>query len=268
MTIHHLNCCTMTPPSPRLINGRGSWFGRGHMVAHVLLIESSDGLVLVDAGLGLADCAHPKERLGAVFVSVVSPLLEPAETAIRQVEALGYDARDVRHIVCTHLDVDHAGGLSDFPDATVHVYAAEHRAAMKPKTFMEKERYKKAHFAHQPSWQLHEVDGESFKGLSAVRAIVEPDILLVPTTGHSRGHAAVAVETAEGWLLHAGDAYFNKGEMNEPPTCPAGVLRFQQVAAISERARLQNQAKLRQLRQDNRDVRVFSAHDPDELAAF
>jgi glyoxylase-like metal-dependent hydrolase (beta-lactamase superfamily II) len=36
-----------------------------------------------------------------------------------QVQRLGFDPRDVRHIVLTHLDFDHAGGLDDFPHATV-----------------------------------------------------------------------------------------------------------------------------------------------------
>ncbi|MFD0510570.1 MBL fold metallo-hydrolase [Streptomyces aureus] len=30
---------------------------------------------------------------------------------------LGYAVDDVRHIVLTHLDLDHAGGLPDFPRA-------------------------------------------------------------------------------------------------------------------------------------------------------
>ncbi len=34
---------------------------------------------------------------------------------------LGYSINDVRHIILTHLDLDHAGGLHDFPNAAVHV---------------------------------------------------------------------------------------------------------------------------------------------------
>ena len=263
-TIHHLNCCTMNPPSPRLVNGRGGWLGRGRMIAHVLLIESSDGLVMVDSGIGLADCNNPRERLGGMFHSVVNPSVDPAETAIRQVEALGYQPRDVRHIVLTHMDVDHAGGLPDFPDANVHVYRAEHAAAMNP-TWRERERYRQVQWAHGPKFVLHDVDGETFKGLASVRAIVEPEVLLVPTTGHTRGHAAVAVKNGDGWLLHCGDAYFNRGEMDEPPNCPGGLVAFQKLVAMNERDRVHNQARLRALRSDHGDVHVFSAHDPDEL---
>ena len=53
------------------------------------------------------------------------------ETAAHQIAALGYSLDEVRHIVLTHLDLDHAGGMADFPRAQVHVLAAEHNAAFK-----------------------------------------------------------------------------------------------------------------------------------------
>ena len=42
---------------------------------------------------------------------------------------LGFSPDDVRHIVLTHLDFDHAGGIEDFPNARVHVLAREREAA-------------------------------------------------------------------------------------------------------------------------------------------
>ena len=36
-------------------------------------------------------------------------------------DGAGFRREDVRHILVTHLDFDHAGGLPDFPDAVVHV---------------------------------------------------------------------------------------------------------------------------------------------------
>jgi glyoxylase-like metal-dependent hydrolase (beta-lactamase superfamily II) len=44
---------------------------------------------------------------------------------LEQVKQLGFSPRDVRHIVLTHLDSDHAGGLENFPEAHVHVLEAE-----------------------------------------------------------------------------------------------------------------------------------------------
>lgn len=269
MRVHHLDCCPMRPYTERFIQGEGSWGKPGRMVAHCLLIETEGGLVLVDTGLGIDDVRAPLERLGRLFLLATRPRLDEANTALRQVEALGFRGSDVRHIVLTHLDVDHAGGLADFPAAKVHVYDAEHRAAMHPRTRMEAERYRPAQWAHEPDWQRHDDDGEAFEGLVAVRAIVEPDVLLVPTIGHSRGHAAVAVRTGDGWLLHCGDAYFHHDEMRDPPTCPPGLRLFQRIVAVDNVSRLHNQRKLRELRAHTEGrVQVFSAHDALELSAL
>ena len=59
-----------------------------------------------------------------------TPRLDPAETAVRQVEALGYSKSDVRHLLLTHLDRDHAGGIPDFPNAKVHVHHREYDMAV------------------------------------------------------------------------------------------------------------------------------------------
>ena len=63
MRIHHLNTGTMCPIGRRLVNGTGSIFQRARMVCHCLLIETNDGLALVDTGIGLDDIANPP-RLG------------------------------------------------------------------------------------------------------------------------------------------------------------------------------------------------------------
>src|SRR6478609_10642819 len=119
----------------------GSFGGRllpTGMVAHCLLVERPDGLLLVDTGFGSADVADPR-RLGQPFRAIVRPELLPAETALAQVTALGYAAADVTDIALTHLDLDHVGGLADFPTARVHVFADEHDAALAP-TLREKAR--------------------------------------------------------------------------------------------------------------------------------
>ncbi len=64
MRIHHLNTGTMCPIGRRLVNGTGSIFQRARMVCHCLLVETKDGLALVDTGIGLDDIANPP-RLGS-----------------------------------------------------------------------------------------------------------------------------------------------------------------------------------------------------------
>jgi hypothetical protein len=77
------------------------------------------------------------------------------------------------------------------------------------------------------------------------------------------------VRNGDGWLLHAGDAYFHHGEMRVAPSCPPG-LRYMQARMETARGlRLANQERLRELVREHGDqITVFSAHDPVELRAL
>ena len=170
MRIHHLNCGSMCPRGGRLFGGAGGPWAAAPMCCHCLLIESEEGLILVDSGLGVEDVADPK-RLGFLFCAATRPRLEVSETALRQVADLGFSVADVRHIVPTHLDLDHAGGLADFPGATVHVFAPELRAALNPPTLMERHRYRAAQLSGVAKWAPVEAGGDDWCGFSSVRAL-------------------------------------------------------------------------------------------------
>jgi glyoxylase-like metal-dependent hydrolase (beta-lactamase superfamily II) len=237
------------------------------MVAHCLLVERPDGLLLVDTGFGAADCADPR-RLGRPFRALVRPALDPAETAIAQVRALGHDPADVTDIALTHLDLDHVGGISDFPHARVHVFADELEAALHP-TARERARYLEVQRAHDPHWVRHEVPGDAWFGFESVTALGD-DVLLVPLQGHTRGHCGVAVRRpAGGWLLHAGDAYFHASEKQPRPAAPASLRAFQVLMAAQNKRRVANAERLRELqRSHGAEVTIFCAHDASEFEAL
>lgn len=262
MKIHHLNCATMCPRFGRLVNEHRK------LVCHCLVIESEAGLILVETGLGTEDIANPK-RLGKPFLWSTNPSLDVSETAKAQIESLGFSAGDVKHIVVTHLDVDHAGGMGDFPGAQVHVHQSELDAAKARATRVERDRYVTAQWAHEPKWAPHEADGESWFGFERVRAVggTDDEVLLIPTFGHTRGHCAVAVRTADKWLLHCGDAYFYHREVDpEDPHCSFGLRIFQRYVEIDRKQRLANQQRLRELMAEHAgEVLPFSAHDPTEF---
>lgn len=272
MKVHHLDCFSMCPFNRALTTreGRG-WRERGRLVAHCLLVETARGLVLVDSGVGLDDLRDPAKRIGRAMLALGGPTLAESGTAIRQVERLGYDPKDVTDIVVTHLDFDHAGGLPDFPRAKVHVHGAELDAATARATLMESERYKPWHWAHGPAWERRLPTGDRWMGFEAVRAVTgrDPEVVLIPMHGHTRGHSAVAVRDGERWLVHAGDAYFFRDEVHgETAWCPPGLAFFQRAVAVDDGLRRANQARLRELARDHKDVTVFSAHDPTEFDAL
>lgn len=266
--VHHLNCATMCPVGGFLLGGT-SW--RGHWVAHCLAIETErDGLVLVDTGFGTRDI-EGKTGVSAAHRKIGGLALSHDETAFAQVRALGFSPDDVRHIVITHLDFDHAGGLGDFPRAKIHLHAREHAAAMARSTFLEKQRYLSAQWSHGPKWEVYSEDGDTWRGLPAITRLrgLDTDIGLLPMHGHTRGHSAVVVKaTTDRWLLHAGDAYFHRNAIEGGGKVPPGVAAFEAVNQTIPAQRRASVAAIRQLCASYRDLDVFCSHDEREYAAL
>lgn len=272
MRIHHLNCVSMCPPGGKLMDGRSRPAGGpAALTCHCLLVETNDGLVLVDTGFGLADVRNPRPRLSPLFLKLNRPALNEEMTAVRQVERLGFKAEDVRHIVLTHLDFDHAGGLDDFPDARVHLMDEEANAAVAQKTWLDRRRFRPQQWRTQPHWVTYPMPqgGERWFGFEAVRELagLPPEILLVPLLGHTLGHAGVAIRQSSGWLLHAGDAYFHHSEMDVvKPRCTPGLWLYQELMQKNGRLRKLNQRRLRELvRMHGNEVTLFCAHSAVEF---
>lgn len=268
MRVHHLNCGTHCPLGGALFDGMSSGlFAR--IPTHCLLIETNAGLVLVDTGYGLQDVLRPHARLPWLWPAILNVSLKEEDTALRQVEALGFSRTDVRHIVLTHLDFDHAGGVEDFPEARVHVMASERAAAEHARGFVGRQRYRSRQWDDVRDWKLHAHGGERWFGFDAVRELdgVPPEILLIPLRGHTIGHAGVAVQTSSGWLLHAGDAYLHAHEMNARASCPPGLAVYERIMDSDHTARMANQARLRALKRERPDIALMCSHDASEMAA-
>jgi glyoxylase-like metal-dependent hydrolase (beta-lactamase superfamily II) len=172
-----------------------------------LLVETTDGLVLVDTGFGKQDYLAPPKRI-RLYLKIMGVPRNIEETAAHQVVRMGYKIEDVRHIVLTHLHFDHAGGLPDFPDAVVHIYRPEYEAALNPCGLMEWGGYESSYWAHKPNWSFYDPCDTNWFGFDAIQlvGISDPKIMLIPLPGHTRGHCGVVIQTEGGWLFHCGDA--------------------------------------------------------------
>src|SRR4249920_548738 len=152
----------MCPRGARLLAGHGGLLETTTIVAHCLLIEAGGELILVDTGFGLGDCLNPK-RLGQPFRALVAPACEESESAIRQIEALGHDPADVRHIVTAEL------------------------AAARSPSLTERTRYNSEQWGPSPIWVEHGAGGDSWFGFESIRLLpsVDAEIAMIPLPGHS-----------------------------------------------------------------------------------
>lgn len=245
--IHHINAGLLhAPPGPRAS-------------CHCLLIEGDEGLVLVDTGIGRLDCSHADERLGADLIAEAGFKLDASESAACKIEQIGLNPSDVKHIILTHGDPDHAGGLADFPEATVHV-AQEELDRINAGAV----RYRSPQFAHKPRWQAHGPSSERWFGHEARRVNVgtEP-LFLIPLFGHTYGHCGVALAQGDRWLLHVGDAYYLRVELetDDHPVSALAAARADDDAARRESLRF-----LKTLAREQADqVHMFGYHDFSEF---
>jgi glyoxylase-like metal-dependent hydrolase (beta-lactamase superfamily II) len=272
MRVHHLNCGTHHPIGGPLFDGRPSLFA--DLCTHCLLIEMDNSLVLVDTGYGLQDVRDaPPRRLSRLWPKILNIRLREEDTALRQIEALGFSAQDVGHIVLTHLDFDHAGGIEDFPEARVHVLAAERTAAQcERRSFVAKQRYRPLQWDAVRDWRTYAAGGERWFGFDAVRLLqgLPPEIVMVPLSGHTRGHAGVAISMPHGWLFDAGDAYLHHGELDSVRLhMPLGLALYERIMMTDALAAHSNLARLRELKHSTGDsFSIFCTHDTSELQAL
>jgi glyoxylase-like metal-dependent hydrolase (beta-lactamase superfamily II) len=195
LIVHFLNCFTCNARVPR------SW----RTGTLCLLIDSDEGLILVDTGPGLEDYA-PIPWILRSFQVVTQVPLDPEQAAVRQIARLGYDAAGVKDIILTHMHFDHCGGLPDFPLARVHLHRRELEAFKSPPRRWTDLAYVPRHIAHQPKFTLYEERGDEWYGFPAIRLPFSLEMWLVPLYGHSRGHCGLAVKLDGRWLFHMADA--------------------------------------------------------------
>lgn len=273
--VHHINCGAMQPYGGALFDGQTPGLAPATLACHCLVLETEAGPVLIDTGTVSADTAQAFRAHSPVFRVVDRIRLERSEAVASQLRALGHRPEDVKHVVMTHLDFDHAAGLVDFPAAAVHLSSLEAEAARDRDTPIAYHRYRPAQWgrpaphALEAGWRLYDRFEQDWLGLAATELEgLSPDILLVPLPGHTRGHCGVAVRTAGGWLLHAGDAVFHHRELGEPRSTPTAARAYQWFMETSQRQRRRSLAQLRALRAAHRDtLRIVCTHDPSLLPA-
>lgn len=250
LEIFHLNCVHIVSPF------------RENVCGHCILLKEGNKLVLVDAGIGLQDTLYPRERIGDTLIDLVGYRFDENRTAIRQIEKLGLNPKNVQDCIISHLDNDHIGGLADFPQAKVHLSAEEWANFNAGNA-----RYLSTPLEHQPTLRLYAQNDAEWFGWPArkVHTALQTDIFLLPLFGHTIGHCAVAFHTGSNWVLYVADAYYLREEITDDmhPVEALAAMR-----ADDNALRLASLQRIRELVRNNPDIEYFGYHDINEFERY
>lgn len=266
MKIHHLNCGSFCPLSHPLLNRALPELDRFNLVCHCLLIESDQGLILVDTGLGLQDVRnHSRMLINFSFNQIAKPKLDIEETAYIQITKRGFNPSDVKHIIVTHFDSDHIGGLADFPNAKVHVLKDEWQAAQNPRSAREKARYRQIRWDQNKEVKVYETAGDLWHGFKRVQNLegIDPSIYLVSLPGHTRGHAGLYIEQKDP-LFFAGDAFMLQTQLKNGKS-PLPLELYNRIAHEDLEEAKATLKKLQTLDLNEPEINVFCSHDREQF---
>jgi N-acyl homoserine lactone hydrolase len=122
----------------------------------------------------------------------------------------------VEVVVMTHLHVDHASAISEFPEATFVVSKAEWEAATSKGPL---HGYVRHQFDHAFDYRPLDFEGpclESFAGFGRCLALFgDGTVRCVYTPGHTHGHLSVVLRLPERAALLTGDAIYLRRNLDE-----------------------------------------------------
>lgn len=181
-------------------------FDDNHDAPHAMdyfiwVLRSGEQVILIDTGYDAAEGVARNRPIRR----------DPAEA----LAPLGLNPDDITTLIITHLHYDHAGGLHLFPNATLHMQAAEMAFATGPC------------MCHDPLRMAYTADHicEAIKRLYSGRVVfhdgdgqVADGVTVHRIGGHSRGLQSVRVKTPEGYMCLASDAahYYENAFSNKP----------------------------------------------------
>jgi glyoxylase-like metal-dependent hydrolase (beta-lactamase superfamily II) len=163
------------------------------------LIDHPKGRALFDTGMGVRyrrdlETALPANKFGLQW-------FEGMDIATR-LKAIEIDPARIDYVINSHLHIDHCGGNSHLPNATVIIQRRELEVARRN---LEPGTYEAVDFdTGQP---VRAIDGElDLFGDGSVR--------VVPTFGHTPGHQSVIVKLPKGEVLLAGDCCYTERNLD------------------------------------------------------
>jgi len=241
--------------------GIGARALRAPIVAY-LVEHPTAGAVLIDTGFPIDVVEDKRGAIGALNAQIFRDVrLRPEETVRARLAARGLEPADVGLIVMTHLHVDHAASLRDFPGATVLVDEREWRAVhARGAAFAG---YRRENLDPRLDYRLLRFPEPAATGLArldqALDVFGDGSLRLLSTPGHTPGHLSVLARLSDREALLAGDVIYTLAALREGR---------QPYRAVDRRAYLASVDVLAAYDRAHPEALVVPGHDMEAWAAL
>jgi N-acyl homoserine lactone hydrolase len=175
------------------------------------------GPMLIDTGLHPSVAVDPKQNFGRLLAFNYRGIKMNAEQAApAQLRARGLEAADIRFVLMTHMHVDHASAISEFPDATFLMSKQEWEVLDDGKVT---EGYVKSQFDYGFDYRTFDFEAtetESFASFGRSYDLFgDGSVRAVFTPGHTHGHTSFVLRLRDREALIAADAIYTARTLNE-----------------------------------------------------
>lgn len=261
------HCGWMRVPRAAIIAG-DTWRTARLPFLSALAVHSELGPILIDAPMserGLGSVWRFGEQIGGL----VGAHFEPAMATQQRVEACGFAAEAIKHVLMTHLHWDHTGAMRDFPaarffihrdawacatgfrsttDALRHGYRPEDCLAVAPRTEM----------LDMPSAPTNSTGANLAPFGPSLDVFGDGAVVAVALPGHAVGHVGYQLTMTDGrQFFFIGDSAF----CNELLQPGKHLGFFPRLSAQSVPQTRQTLQKLREYHQNHPEVRLIPSHD-------
>lgn len=213
------------------------------------LIEHPQGYVMFDTGNAYETIHNKKEHWGDIL-SAYDPVMTEEQWCVNSIKKLGVQPEDIKYVICSHLHLDHAGGVGHFPNARYVVQRSELHFAYVPDPYM-KGAYIRKDFDKDVDWLI--LEGEPEFDLFG-----DGKIVTVRTPGHTPGHMSLKLKLENtGPMVLAVDAAYTQENLDERILPGLMAQPIEQVRSIELLRHLQDQG-----------WKVITGHDPETWKTF
>lgn len=214
-----------------------------------VLVETSEGPILLDTGLGRRSLDNP-DLLTAIYGADRHPTGPPGEPLAHALQEVDIAIEDIALAVISHLHLDHTGGIPALAAAGVPIAIQSAELAFGKEQAAAGTEVDVAF--QREDYLGHDIDWRFLDGMETIA----PGVTVLPTPGHTPGHQSFQVDLpGTGTWIFAADAADLAANLHESTRCGSCAAPGDEVRAADSTRRLIDRAA-------DLDARLMPGHDP------